>query len=190
MSKKTVVENLQKLWQKKKDAFEYTQVQAAKELGWTQGAFSQYLNNLTELNDAAIIKLANFLDVDPNQIDSEFNERSAIRWTALPKATTLTSLHPPPSGNKFFDNELLRNAQLIYCDVDLPPIAVQGAYLAVIHEKYLTMQSRISNMDHDLWGIYQESYEKDAPWSVAPYVDIPAEVDTARKRIVVSTLWI
>jgi len=190
MTNLAVVENLQKLWKKKKEAFEYTQVQAAKELGWTQGAFSQYLNNLTELNDAAIIKLANFLDVDPNQIDPEFNERSAIRWTALPKATTLTGLHEAPSGNKFFDNELLRNAQLVYCDVDLPPIAVQGSYLAVIHEKYLTMQSRISNMAHDLWGIYQESYGKDAPWSVAPYVDIPPEVDTAQKRIVVSTLWV
>ena len=48
---------------------QFTQVQAAKDLNWTQGAISHYLNAQTELNPAAIIKLANFLDVDPIDID-------------------------------------------------------------------------------------------------------------------------
>lgn len=184
------VKNLQKLWEEKKKTFEYTQTKAAKELGWTQGAFSQYLNNLTDLNDSAIIKLANFLDVDPNQIDPEFNERSTVRWRKLPKAVTLTGLEPAPKIRGYLDNTLFDKAQLIYCDVDLPPIAARGSYLMVCNEKHVSMQSRVSSMHHDLWGVYQEHDSKDAPWCVSPYVDIPANIEESLKRVVISTLWI
>ena len=50
---------------------QFTQVKAAKDMDWTQSAISHYLNNLTELNPAAIVKFANFLDVDPLEIDPE-----------------------------------------------------------------------------------------------------------------------
>ena len=63
------VQNLRKVWQSKKLEMEFTQVTAAKDLGWSQGAISHYLNDVTELNPQAIIKFANFLDVDPREID-------------------------------------------------------------------------------------------------------------------------
>lgn len=63
------VTNLRKIWEQKKHQLELTQVEAAEKLGWTQGAFSQYLNGITELGPTATIKLANFLGVDPEEID-------------------------------------------------------------------------------------------------------------------------
>lgn len=48
---------------------EITQVEAAKKLNWTQGAFSQYLNAITEMSPHTVIKIANFLDVTPQEID-------------------------------------------------------------------------------------------------------------------------
>lgn len=63
------VKNLRKIWEAKKVELRFTQVEAAKDLGWSQGAISHYLNNITELRAPAIVKLANFLDVDPRDID-------------------------------------------------------------------------------------------------------------------------
>lgn len=68
------VENLRRIWELKKSEMQITQAQAAKKLGWTQGAFSQYLNNLTTLNPSAVIKLANFLGVDPQEIEPNIND--------------------------------------------------------------------------------------------------------------------
>lgn len=182
------VVNLRKLWDKKKQSFEYTQTQAAKELGWTQGAFSQYLNALTDLNDSAIIKLANFLDVDPQEIDPQFEDRAGVRWRRLPETTSLTTINPAPTGVKYFDQNILTSSQLIYADIDLPPIAERGSYLLVCHEKFVSMQSRLSRLPNDLWGMFKQHV--DAPWELEPYVDIPAEIDNSLKRIVVATLWI
>lgn len=63
------VQNFRKIWDQKKIEMRFTQVEAAKKLGWSQGAISHYLNNITNLGVPAIIKLANFLDVDPREID-------------------------------------------------------------------------------------------------------------------------
>lgn len=63
------VTNLRKIWDQKKREMEITQIEAADKLGWTQGAFSQYLNGITELGPSAVIKLANFLGVDPEEIN-------------------------------------------------------------------------------------------------------------------------
>lgn len=68
------VTNLRKIWNQKKHEMQITQVEAAQALGWTQGAFSQYLNNITELGPAAVIKLANFLGVDPLEIDPDVRD--------------------------------------------------------------------------------------------------------------------
>ena len=70
-TRSAVVKNLRRIWESKKLEIQFTQVTAAKELGWSQGAISHYLNAITELNPAAIIKLANFLDVDPRDIDPD-----------------------------------------------------------------------------------------------------------------------
>ena len=63
------VNNLRAIWDKKKVEMQFTQVEAAKELGWSQGAISHYLNNITDLGPAASIKFANFLGVSPLDID-------------------------------------------------------------------------------------------------------------------------
>jgi|SaaInlV_100m_DNA_5_1039725.scaffolds.fasta_scaffold17217_3 transcriptional regulator with XRE-family HTH domain len=68
------VKNLRKIWEIKKVEMQFTQVEAAKELGWSQGAISHYLNNITDLGPAATIKFANFLGVDPLEIDSDITE--------------------------------------------------------------------------------------------------------------------
>ena len=65
--------NLRKIWDSRKSEIGITQTEAAKKLGWTQGALAQYLNNITELNPPAVIKLANFLGVDPQEIDPTTN---------------------------------------------------------------------------------------------------------------------
>jgi len=180
--------NLRKLWDKKKHSFEYTQTTAAKELGWTQGAFSQYLNAITDLNDSAIIKLANFLDVDPLEIDPQFEERAGVRWRQLPFATSLTGINPVPAGIKYFDHRILTKSQLIYADIDFPPVAEKGSYLLVCHEKFIAMQSRLSNLKEDLWGVFKR--HKEAPWELEPYLKIPLGIDKSLTRIVVATIWI
>ena len=63
------VTNLRKIWNSRKQEIYFTQNDAAKKLGWTQSIISQYLNNIKDLSPQAIIKLANFLDVDPRDID-------------------------------------------------------------------------------------------------------------------------
>jgi transcriptional regulator with XRE-family HTH domain len=68
------VNNLRAIWEKKKVEMQFTQVEAAKELGWSQGAISHYLNNITDLGTAATIKFANFLGVDPIEIDPDITE--------------------------------------------------------------------------------------------------------------------
>ena len=73
------VQNLRRIWEERKKSLEINQSQAAESLGWTQGAFSQYLNNITELHDEAIAKLANFLEVDPLEIDPAFRPIEAQR---------------------------------------------------------------------------------------------------------------
>jgi transcriptional regulator with XRE-family HTH domain len=75
------VNNLRAIWEKKKVEMQFTQVEAAKELGWSQGAISHYLNNITDLGTTATIKFANFLEVDPRDIDPTIVEH-------LPNVTT------------------------------------------------------------------------------------------------------
>jgi hypothetical protein len=64
--------NLRRIWNKKKSEMQFTQVTAAKDLEWTQGAISHYLNNVVPLGPAAVVKFANFLGVDPVEIDPNY----------------------------------------------------------------------------------------------------------------------
>jgi len=74
MTNEIVVKNLKRIWNQRKRELGLTQVGAAKELGWTQGALSQYLNNLTELRPSATIKLANYLSVPASDIDPNIHK--------------------------------------------------------------------------------------------------------------------
>lgn len=66
--------NLRKIWDSRKREIYFTQTDAAKSLGMAQSMISQYLNNIKDLSPRAIIKLANFLDVDPRDIDPDVVE--------------------------------------------------------------------------------------------------------------------
>ena len=91
------VNNLRRIWDAKKAEIGVTQNQAAKELGWTQGAVAQYLNNITELNTTAIIKLANFLGVDPREIDPQAGDE-------LPNYVTFNRIENTPLTINLADN--------------------------------------------------------------------------------------
>ena len=95
------VENLRVIWDKKRIEMRFTQVEAAKILGWSQGAISHYLNDLTELGPAAVIKFANFLNVDPSDIDPGIKEFLPNIRTRLIKydASNLTT----PMNKKFYN---------------------------------------------------------------------------------------
>ena len=90
------VENLRKLWEKKKQTEGITQIEAAKELGWTQGAFSHYLSNITTLNNSAVSKLADFLEVAPTQIDPDFWQEGATQLIEFPMNPTTLLGKPVP----------------------------------------------------------------------------------------------
>lgn len=74
MTNEVVLKNLKRIWNQRKRELGLTQVSAAKDLGWTQGALSQYLNNLTELRPSATIKLANYLSVPASDIDPNIHK--------------------------------------------------------------------------------------------------------------------
>lgn len=82
MSNQLVLKNLRRIWDQKRKKRGITQITAAKELGWTQGALSQYLNNLTELSTPAIIKLANYLEVPAQAIDPSLSNEMP-KWTSI-----------------------------------------------------------------------------------------------------------
>ena len=74
--------NLRYLWDVKRREQGFTQATAAKKLGWTQGAISQYINNLTPMAPATIIKFANFLGIHPLEIDPNMQDK-------LPKVASI-----------------------------------------------------------------------------------------------------
>lgn len=76
--------NLRKIWDIRKSEIGLTQTEAAKELGWTQGALAQYLNQITELNPPAVVKLANFLGVDPREIDATASFNDYPQYLSFP----------------------------------------------------------------------------------------------------------
>lgn len=65
--------NLREIWDRRKRELGVTQVEAARALGLTQGALSQYLNGTIKLAPPAIIKLARYLNVAPSDIDPEID---------------------------------------------------------------------------------------------------------------------
>lgn len=67
--------NFKRLWKARRQELDITQKTAADRLGMTQGAFSQYLNGHTELNEKAVLKIAKFLDVPPVEIDPTFDQK-------------------------------------------------------------------------------------------------------------------
>jgi transcriptional regulator with XRE-family HTH domain len=73
-SQAEIASNLKKIWNIRKKEMKVTQALAATQLNWTQGALSQYLNGITAMSSQTIIKLANYLDVHPTEIDSNIDK--------------------------------------------------------------------------------------------------------------------
>ena len=73
MPTRTPAQNLKRIWEDKAHELKFTQRQAAEKLDWSQGAISQYISGITELSVPAIVKMANFLGVSPQDIDPDIN---------------------------------------------------------------------------------------------------------------------
>lgn len=89
--------NLRKIWNHKQNEMHFTQTDASKKLNWSQGAISHYLNNITDLGPAAVIKFANFLHVDPTEIDPNIEEHLNIYKTYKINTTVI----PEPDNYLF-----------------------------------------------------------------------------------------
>lgn len=115
------VQNLRRLWNAKKHELEINQSDAAIALGWTQGAFSQYLNNLTDLNPAAVIKLANFFEVDPLEIDPLLYEHTRQRLIPVKGSTERVKLIFPSEKSVAIKPDNRITATLDKRTWDFPP---------------------------------------------------------------------
>jgi len=114
------VQNLRRIWEAKKIEMQFNQTDAAVELGWSQGAISHYLNNITELGPSAIVKLANFLDVDPIEIDPSIV--SKLPHVRKIKVTKKTSDLTSPTRSHIYDRDDIEH---IYVAIDTP-LKVEG----------------------------------------------------------------
>ena len=106
------VNNLRRIWDDKKAEMKFTQVQAAEKLGWSQGAISHYLNNITELGPAATIKFANFLGVDPEEIDPTVKEHLPNTRTRVIKYDISNMKQPI---NKKVYSKTIKNSFWVEC---------------------------------------------------------------------------
>jgi len=128
----TAVQNLRRIWEERKRSLEINQSEAAKALGWTQGAFSQYLNNITELHDEAVAKLANFLKVDPHEIDPNYcpieadRFRVPITWVHGTTLRTCTEVQYRRRAIGSLFDEQYKAVCAIRLEKDLPPLGYAG----------------------------------------------------------------
>lgn len=182
----TVV-NLRNIWNSKKLEMEFTQVTAAKDLGWSQGAISHYLNDLIELNPSAIIKFANFLDVDPREIDPEIEkdlpsvEKVPISFNALDMTKPIkeykldrkldSSVLVRVPNVKPFDTILFKNKMFIHDEVILKLVKPRDlknpkAYAARMKDRkslYFFMPSELESPTskeniHTLWAVLSATF--------------------------------
>lgn len=66
---------IQSLWINHKIKNKITQIEAAKQLGWSQSTLSQFITGRLKPNTAAVIKLSDYFDVDPIEIDESVKLR-------------------------------------------------------------------------------------------------------------------
>jgi len=64
--------NLGRVWNEKQRKRKFTQEDAADELSWTQGTIHQYVRGKIPLNNIAVLKFAQFLEIYPTEIDPHF----------------------------------------------------------------------------------------------------------------------
>ena len=138
---KEVADNLRRIWERKKSEMQFTQVKAAKTLGWTQGAISQYLNNITEMGPQAVIKMANFLDVSPVEIDPTIISQlpnirrleTYYKWSDATRKKIATSQYTAYSEHSF----LIEIDGTTFTALGQDWSTVPGSYLEVVEMKHL-----------------------------------------------------
>jgi transcriptional regulator with XRE-family HTH domain len=115
---KIKIQNLKKVWNEKKRVLDITQESAAKQLGITQGAFSQYLNGHSELNEKATMKIAKFLGVHPEVIDPNFAEGTNIIKNGWDVVVTSCSSDARAQLDVGYSYNSIRSPSYIYVHVD------------------------------------------------------------------------
>jgi transcriptional regulator with XRE-family HTH domain len=121
----------------------FTQVEAAKNLGWSQGAISHYLSNITDLGPAAVIKFANFLNVDPLEIDPSIQEYLPTfdRYDVTMRSSDATSTKKIIQTNYITNQKesiycmLEQGAVIEHSDVDLMPYKNLNGYAHLVNLK-------------------------------------------------------
>lgn len=178
------VTNLRKIWDQKKHEMQVTQIEAAAKLGWTQGAFSQYLNGITELGPSAVIKLANFLSVDPTDIDPNIADglphvkRVDVRYT-ISNANKI--LNESSGYNLLIGDHIFR----IKVDKDLgtePFLIQKGTMITVVAENALDYLPK--NTDFEPYYIVQQ--KKKVEFEMFPASKLPPKSVIKKKYILLS----
>lgn len=153
-----ILKNFRRLWESKKNNEGITQNQAATELGWTQSAFSHYLVNITALNRAAIIKLANFFDVPPVDIDPNFNQEGPI-YRRVENLNTLSGKPPSTESISFVQG---RATTMGFIEIDIPndylPIGMRVACMPT-EKVRATGKGQITrlNLEDEVYCIYRKT---------------------------------
>ena len=112
---------LRALWESKKKALGLVQRDVAKQLNWTQGAISQYLNAHTALNTDTILTFARLLQVDPSQIRPGILDNINEETTEM--FYTISGANPSPElWGKLKDFKLDPSSLVVYIDEVVPRI--------------------------------------------------------------------
>lgn len=82
---KLVQSRLREIWQTRKKSLDLTQEKAAHLFGWaSQGAVGAYLLGRTPVNTDALLKFAKLLEVNPTDIDPDFQWGDLVGSETMP----------------------------------------------------------------------------------------------------------
>ena len=181
------VNNLRAIWDKKKVEMQFTQVEAAKTLGWSQGAISHYLNNLTELGPAAVVKFANFLSVDPLDIDPDVTP-------FLPHTKTINATLSTSNLSKKINEKIYRIAPTTELTIRLEadtlmfgPKAKKGVLFARSGEQVVIKVCAEKETPSSSWWLIQKKKEKAG--HIYHYSVIPPKSQISKIYAVTSLTW-
>jgi transcriptional regulator with XRE-family HTH domain len=169
-----------------------TQIEAADKLGWTQGAFSQYLNGITELGPSAVVKLANFLEIDPTEIDPQIFEKlpnvrkTSVRFTFDNATDPLTdSSIYVPSNAGIFRIQIRPEYVGKRLKKEYPHFATCECQLVCFDPKKSGLFPRATN--NELTWVIQRKKEK--TFDVVYDTDLPASKDLAKKFVLLGVAY-
>lgn len=149
-TQKQIVQNFKRIWSQKQKELQITQVQASKKLGFTQGAFSQYLNGITELNAPAIVKIADFLQIPPTDIDPDIldNLPDIIRY---PINFCISNANSKLAGHSYVMMQIER--MLIHLD-ELAPVIGSDLVLGPVGAKLVVAEKDTKLLNESFTPVY------------------------------------